>query len=399
MVDSTFENEVLERTLDLAFQEAGMDSYSFSGELKDIFQSHMGDYDTIGGFFDDLSRGGCASGMIGEFIYDSDIKDFFDRHGRDLEQFRSDLESEMGTTLRPEDGDDPVEYLVWLTAEEVGYRVSNELDSALDAAIEDAIDDIPLSSQDEVDRIFIEDIRNRVQEALEDSLATREYEDEGIDLDVQEEYYPDGTLKSREPMKDGQLHGDCEYYAQDGQLLSRQQFVNGDLDGIVVTYHPNGQKSSESHYSNGNREGVSQAWDEDGHLIRREVYESDRLTYENRHPHIMDNMPTVAALALNFYQPIHVKGGWIQLDMDYDIRKFKNDPRHISDDVSSLAKELVPALREELGKLGVPDQSIDRLITIKPEVEQDRSLGSGQSSLKEDLSQKEDNSRKKSLGL
>ena len=63
--------------------------------------------------------------------------------------------------------------------------------------------------------------------------------------------------------------------------------------------------------------------------------------------------------ALEHYQPIEVKDGWLQLGMDGKARLYKTDPTCISDDVAELARELEPSLRRELDQLGVyPDTYI-----------------------------------------
>lgn len=63
-----------------------MNDFSFSDELKEIFQTHIVDYDQGAGFFDDLAHG-CASGILGEFVYYSQTKDFYLRHMDDIEDF------------------------------------------------------------------------------------------------------------------------------------------------------------------------------------------------------------------------------------------------------------------------------------------------------------------------
>ena len=49
-----FEDEVIEKALDKAFERLGYNQYSFSEELKDTYESEMTDYDNTNGFFDDL---------------------------------------------------------------------------------------------------------------------------------------------------------------------------------------------------------------------------------------------------------------------------------------------------------------------------------------------------------
>lgn len=69
--------------------------YSFEPRFKDLVLMHVEDYEDPKGFFEDLQYGGCSSGMIGDFIYHSDCKNFYIEHIDDLESFRNDEEMEF----------------------------------------------------------------------------------------------------------------------------------------------------------------------------------------------------------------------------------------------------------------------------------------------------------------
>ena len=75
------------------------ESYGFIGEFLDIVAYHISQYDTPEEFFEDLSYGGCASGMIGEFIYNSDCKDFYIKYMCDLDDYIENIEEEIGCRI------------------------------------------------------------------------------------------------------------------------------------------------------------------------------------------------------------------------------------------------------------------------------------------------------------
>ena len=77
---------------------------SFTEEFNNIIINHIDGYDgkpkdRLKSFFDDLQRGGCMSGLIGEFIYNSDCKTFYIAHIDDLEDMKEELESQIGEPI------------------------------------------------------------------------------------------------------------------------------------------------------------------------------------------------------------------------------------------------------------------------------------------------------------
>jgi hypothetical protein len=71
--------------------------YTFEPRFKELVLMHVEDYEDPKSFFEDLQfedlqSGGCSSGMIWDFIYHSDCKEFYVRHLDDLENFKNDEE-------------------------------------------------------------------------------------------------------------------------------------------------------------------------------------------------------------------------------------------------------------------------------------------------------------------
>lgn len=94
--------------------------------VKDIAY-HMEGYSDAQGFFKDLAYGGCVSGMVGMFIYHSDCKKFYIDHIDDMENFKSELEEELGEPI-PNKGQQPhYTFMCWLCYEEFARYLSDTL--------------------------------------------------------------------------------------------------------------------------------------------------------------------------------------------------------------------------------------------------------------------------------
>lgn len=103
---------------------------------------------------------------------------------------------------------------------------------------------------------------------------------------------------------------------------------------------------------------MDERWDQNGDLTKRLILDHlGRPLYKNQvRWFALDNKMITA---LEHYQPIEVKGGWLQLGMDGKAGLFQTDPTYISDEVAELARELEPSLRRKLDQLGAdPDDYI-----------------------------------------
>ena len=158
-----YEDRVLDSMMDKAFEKAGVDDYSFSEELKEIYKDHIESYPGVADFFDDLAYGGCRSGMVGEFVYTDDCKEFYLKHMDDLEAYKRELENELGEAITDDDLTHP-ELVTWLVVEEVARRVSDELDDSLDEAISEELWELsPEDKEMILDSIEMEEIREKTE--------------------------------------------------------------------------------------------------------------------------------------------------------------------------------------------------------------------------------------------
>ena len=117
--------------LENMFYEIGKNlikEYDFVEELLIDMIRECECYDNPIGFFKDLQEGGCVSGMIGMFIYNSDCKEFYIDHIDSMDYFVEDLGKELGQPLTP--GSEVVHryvWVCWLCYEELAFKIAREL--------------------------------------------------------------------------------------------------------------------------------------------------------------------------------------------------------------------------------------------------------------------------------
>lgn len=83
--------------------------------------------DKLKAFFEDMQHGGCVSGMIGEFIYNSDNKEFYINHIDDLEDYKQDIEEDMGESIKNRHNLPHYTFVVWLCFEEFCYSIYSSI--------------------------------------------------------------------------------------------------------------------------------------------------------------------------------------------------------------------------------------------------------------------------------
>lgn len=120
--------EIIDKILSKAAEALGLE-YDFMKELIDDMAYHITDYERPIQFFNDLQRGGCASGMIGMFIYNSDCHDFYMKHADDMEEYKEDMEDELGEPIRQKEGQRMYHYywMCWLCYEEFAFALARHL--------------------------------------------------------------------------------------------------------------------------------------------------------------------------------------------------------------------------------------------------------------------------------
>lgn len=103
-------------------------SFEVSKVFNEIILSHIQSYDgtkkkQLKSFLEDLARGGCMSGMIGEFIYHNDCKAFYIKHLEDLENIRYEIEDSLGEAVKNRHRLPHYTFLCWLCFEEYCYEI------------------------------------------------------------------------------------------------------------------------------------------------------------------------------------------------------------------------------------------------------------------------------------
>ena len=109
--------------------------FTFAPEFNEIIKSHVQNYDNFAGedkaslrsFLEDMQKGGCQSGMIGEFIYHADNKDFYIKHIEDLEEYKQELEDSIGEAIANRQNLVHYTFIVWLCFEEYCYTLYNAI--------------------------------------------------------------------------------------------------------------------------------------------------------------------------------------------------------------------------------------------------------------------------------
>lgn len=101
--------------------------YDFAEELLEDMAEECGGYTNPIGFFQDLQQGGCGSGMIGMFIYNTDCKKFYIDHIDSMEDFVEELRDELGCPLKNEHKLPHYTFICWLCYEELAFRIAREL--------------------------------------------------------------------------------------------------------------------------------------------------------------------------------------------------------------------------------------------------------------------------------
>ena len=107
-------------------------SQDLKKDFDDIIVNHtIGNYgknkEALKSFFEDMQKGGCMSGMISEFIYHADNKTFYIKHIEDLEEFKTELEDQLGEPIKNRHNLVHYTFVVWLCFEEYCYQIYNSI--------------------------------------------------------------------------------------------------------------------------------------------------------------------------------------------------------------------------------------------------------------------------------
>jgi hypothetical protein len=86
---------------------------NYNGKKKQQLKSYL----------EDLRRGGCQSGMVNEFIYHADCKEFYINHIDELEEIRQDMEDSLGQKVENKQELPHYTFMCWLCFEEYCYSI------------------------------------------------------------------------------------------------------------------------------------------------------------------------------------------------------------------------------------------------------------------------------------
>jgi antitoxin component YwqK of YwqJK toxin-antitoxin module len=87
------------------------------------------------------------------------------------------------------------------------------------------------------------------------------------------EFFPDSTLKSEGNYKDGQPTGEWKYYYPNGKLEQTGKFTGtGKYTGTWKWFYESGQTEREESYQNGKKEGMHTEFSEEGNVIEEGEY-------------------------------------------------------------------------------------------------------------------------------
>lgn len=111
-----------------AAENAGLNEYDFVPEIIDDLADECNDgYAEPKVWFNDLFEHGCQSGMVGKFIYNADCKDCYIAHIDSMEDFKEELEDELGEPIKNRNGLRHYTFMCWLIYEETARRIASEL--------------------------------------------------------------------------------------------------------------------------------------------------------------------------------------------------------------------------------------------------------------------------------
>lgn len=110
--------------------ETGIDQ-DLKKEFDAIILSNISNYgkdkEALKGFFNDLQNGGCQSGFINEFIYNDSCKEFYIKHIDSLEDFKTEMEEQIGESIKNRLELPHYTFMCWLCFEEYCYQVYNAI--------------------------------------------------------------------------------------------------------------------------------------------------------------------------------------------------------------------------------------------------------------------------------
>lgn len=94
------------------------------------------------------------------------------------------------------------------------------------------------------------------------------------------EVYPDGKIKTLQPIQSGMQQGFTETYYTNGSTESKRWYTKGEKDSLHTGWWEDGNKKYEYHFSNGNYNGLFTEWYQSGKMIQQVLYENGKEILE-----------------------------------------------------------------------------------------------------------------------
>ncbi|MFO7978675.1 MAG: toxin-antitoxin system YwqK family antitoxin [Bacteroidales bacterium] len=95
---------------------------------------------------------------------------------------------------------------------------------------------------------------------------------------IYQEFHPNGQLKTRIPLSQGQIDGQVEVFFADGGKNEIRSYQDGMMHGEWITWNQAGQKIAEAHYNMGEKEGKWTIWHDNGTLLYDMTYSKGQRT-------------------------------------------------------------------------------------------------------------------------
>lgn len=113
--------------------------------------------------------------------------------------------------------------------------------------------------------------------------------------EVREEFYPDGTLRSRIAYRGGKENGLAIFYEPNGAKSSEVQMKEGKKEGRFRTFYYGGNVQSEATYQNDSLTGTYYVYDKDGALMEETNFKHGKKNGQYRAWHARDLIQTIGA--------------------------------------------------------------------------------------------------------
>ena len=161
-----FNEVVMEDALATTFEEMGLSDRSFSTDMQTVLLDHMSKYDNPLTGLEEICTHGCVSGILSDFVYYSDTKEFYTKHIDDIEDFIYDLEDDLGDTISL---DHPrYNSAVWLVAEQCASLAMDSLEENIQNTLEAWSEDL---TKEQVEAFLQGNSNELIADHLEETLT------------------------------------------------------------------------------------------------------------------------------------------------------------------------------------------------------------------------------------